>query len=258
MIPLVDLHVHLLAGLDDGPRAQADAVAMCQAAFAEGVRLMAATAHQNERWPDVRPNAIRQATRKLAAALTEARIPLTVLPSAEVMADPQTVAAWRRGELMTIADRGQYMLLEMPHGVFVDLLPTVKGLRRAGLRPILAHPERCPEWLHEPGMIEDMIRAGCLVQVSSGSVTDPKNRADERALRSWFKRNLVHLIGSDGHSPTRRPPRLAAAYRRIADWTGVTTADRVCSANGMAVLHGLPLHLPAPKRVRVAWLPRLW
>jgi protein-tyrosine phosphatase len=258
MIPLVDIHVHLLAGLDDGPRTAEDALAMCRLAFDEGVRLMAATAHQNERWPDVTPDRIRRATQELAAALAAAGLPLTVLPSAEVMADPQTGAAWRGGRLLTVGDGGRYLLLEMPHGLFVDLQPTAQALRRAGLRPILAHPERCPEWLHEPGAIERMIEAGCLVQVSSGSVTDPKSRADERALRGWFRRGVVHLLGSDGHSPRRRPPHLAAAYRRVAAWAGAATADRVGSTNGLAVLHGLPLHLPPPAPARAAWLPRLW
>src|SRR5262249_57888007 len=110
------------------------------------------------------------------------------------------------------------LLLEMPHGLFVDLRHLTSQLRQAGVRPILAHPERQPELLHEPGLIEQLIRVGCLVQVSSGSVTDPPRREDGHALRNWFRRGLVHVLGSDGHSPRRRPARMAAAYERIATW----------------------------------------
>src|SRR5262249_41084997 len=169
--------------------------------YGEGVRLAAATAHQNERWSAVTPARIREATAGLAEALRRAGIGLTVVPCAEVTAHPETGAAWRDGRLLSVGDRAGYLLLEMPHGLFVALLPTARGLRQAALRRVLAPPERQPEWLHEPGSIEGLIRAGCLVQVSSGSVTDPRSREDARALKDWFRRGVVHLLGSDGHSP---------------------------------------------------------
>jgi protein-tyrosine phosphatase len=174
------------------------------------------------------------------------------------MARADVEAAWAAGELLSVADHGQYLLLEMPHGLFVDLRTVVKQLQRSGLRIILAHPERQRELLHGAGIIEELISRGCLVQVSSGSITDPPTSADRRALRNWFRRGCVHLLGSDGHSPRRRPPRMAAAYQQIEQWAGSTVADRVCSTNGMAVLHGLPLQVVPPGTVRSSWLPRLW
>jgi protein-tyrosine phosphatase len=157
-----------------------------------------------------------------------------------------------------VADRQQYLLMEMPQNLFVDLRAIIERLRQAGIRPILAHPERCPELLHEPGQLEQLIHAGCLVQVSSGSITDPASRRDERALCDWFKRKLVHLLGSDGHSPTRRPPKMAEAYRRIALWAGGGTADRICSTNGLGVLEGFSLRIPEPEPRRASWLSRFW
>ena len=258
MIPLVDMHVHLLAGLDDGPRTREDAVAMCRIAHEEGVQMAAATAHQNDHYPAVTPDRIREAVGRLRQDLAGAGRPLTVFPCAEVMADPETPEAWGAGELLSVADRGQYVLLEMPHGAFVDLRPTAERLRRAGVRPILAHPERNPEFLEEPARLEEMIQAGCLVQVSSGSVTDPPGPRQEKALTGWFRRGLVHLLGSDGHSPRRRAPRMAAAYESIRRRAGGAVADRVCSTHGMAVLQGLPLHVPDCEPRKVGWLPRLW
>ncbi|MCI0683955.1 MAG: ABATE domain-containing protein [Gemmataceae bacterium] len=257
MIPLADIHCHLLAGLDDGPRTRDDAVAMCRMAHAEGVRLMAATAHQNERWR-LSPEQIRQAAGQLHDDLRNAGVEVSVFPCAEVMAEPDTLAAWHEGRLLSMAGRGQYLLLEMPRGVCVDLIPTVRDLREAGLRPILAHPEREAELLHDPGRIEALIEAGSLVQVSSESVTSPKSREDARRLRSWFRRGIVHAAGSDGHSPRRRQPRLAAAYEQVVRWAGSAAADRIFSTNGMAILHGLPLDPPRPTPARQAlwFLPR--
>jgi protein-tyrosine phosphatase len=250
------MHVHLLAGLDDGPRTLADALAMCRRAYEDGTRMAAATAHQNHHWRGVTPEGVRGATRLLNAALQDDGLPLSVYPCAEVMVELDTETDWLEGRLLSVADRGQFLLLEMPHGLFVDLRETVRGLRQAGLRPVLAHPERHPEFLEEPGRVEELIRAGCLVQVSSGSVTDPPSRQDRRALKSWFRRGVVHLLGSDGHSPNRRPPLMAAAYREIVSWAGTAVADRICSTNGMAVLNGLPVRTPEPELPAVRWFSR--
>ena len=101
-------------------------------------------------------------------------------------------------------------------------------------------------FLHEAGLIEALIEAGGLVQVSSASITDPRSPADWSALESWFRRGIVHFLGSDGHSPKRRAPHLAAAFRRVTRWTGPGHADRIGSTNGLAVAHGLPLKVPRP------------
>jgi protein-tyrosine phosphatase len=258
MLPLVDVHCHLLAGLDDGPRTWDDAVAMCRIAHQEGTQMIAATAHQNERWSAVTPELIKDATRQLAEKLQEANIPLTVLPTAEIMAHADMEDAWTAGRLLSLADRKRYLLVEMPHGLVVDVLPTVEQMAEYGLRIILAHPERHPEWLHDAGRIEELIAAGCLVQVSSGSITRPRSSADRRSLRDWFRRGVVHLLGSDGHSPRSRAPLMRAAYEQVAAWAGRAMADRVGSVNGVTVMQGLPLSVPHPRPRRAWWLPTLW
>jgi protein-tyrosine phosphatase len=258
MIPLADMHCHLLAGLDDGPSTAAKAMAMCRLAFQEGVRLAAATAHQNDRWSEVTPEKIRLGTRDLNERLHEAGLPLTVFPTAEVMVFPEMEAAWQEKKLLSVADHGKYLLVEMPHHAFVDLIPIARRFRQLGLSLILAHPERQPEFLHAPGAIEALIEEGCLVQVSSGSVTNDANPRDGQALKKWFQRGVVHLLGSDGHSPTKRPPAMAAAYNRIVRWTNSSTADRICSTNGLALFQGLQLRVPTPQSRGIRWFARLW
>lgn len=256
MPPLVDIHCHLLAGLDDGPRSNEDAMSMCRMAYDEGTRFISALAHQNETWPDVTPGRIRDATQRLQRQLADAQLALSVFPCAEVMVHPELEQAYALGRLLTVADGGQYLLIEMPHDLYIDISCMAERLCTAGVRPILAHPERCPELLHEAGEIECLIDAGCLVQVSTQSITEPANRRDERALRSWFERDIPHLLGSDGHSPRRRPPRIHAAFEQITRWVGSDAANRVASANGTAVINGLPLSIPRPKPPRRQWFWR--
>jgi protein-tyrosine phosphatase len=247
----------LLAGLDDGPRSEEDALTMCRMVYDEGVRHVCAIAHQNEQYPDVTPDCIRTATQCLTDSLRAASLPLSIAPCAEVMVRPDLEAAWAAGRLLSVGDHGKYLLIEMPHGLAVDVGFLVQRLMRLGVRPILAHPERCPELLEDAERVEELIHQGCLVQVSSGSVTDPPRWMGSKRLKEWFKRGFVHLIGSDGHSPRRRPPRLADAYEQIRLWAGDAVADRVCSTNGMLVLQGLPFNPPAPAKRR-GWLSALW
>lgn len=258
MIPLVDIHCHLLAGLDDGPRTPEDALEMCRLAYADGTRMLAAGAHQSEHWPANTPERIREASHQLAHSLREHQLPLTVFPCAEVMVQPDIDIAWQQKQLLSVADRGDYLLIEMPHGLFVDLRDIVARLQQAEVRPILAHPERSPELLHDEGAIEELIQAGCLVQVSAKSVTQPASHREERALKDWFKRGIVHFLGSDGHSPRRRLPKLADAYRQVVHWAGASVADRVASTNGTAACQGLPLHIPPVKLKSTGWIPKLW
>jgi protein-tyrosine phosphatase len=258
MIPLADIHCHLLAGLDDGPRTSEAALEMCRLAFEDGTRILAAGAHQSEHWPENSPERIRQASHQLAHTLREHNLPLSVFPCAEVMVQPDIDAAWRQQQLLSVADRGQYLLIEMPHSLFVDLREIVDRLQQAEIRPILAHPERSPELLHDDDAIEELMRLGCLVQVSAKSVTQPASRRDERALKLWFKRGIVHFLGSDGHSPRRRLPKLADAYQQVIHWAGAAVADRVASTNGTAVSQGLPFHVTTPAPRQKSWIPKLW
>jgi len=258
VIPLVDLHCHLLAGLDDGPRDREAALAMCRLACEQGTRMVAATAHQNPRYPENSPERIRSATRELAESLRAENLPLQVFPSAEVMAQPDLLDSFEAGELLGVGGQPGYLLVEMPDGACVDIGYLVERLSSQGVRPILAHPERHEEVLHTPGVIEELIASGCLVQVSSASITHPRSLAERRALRGWLRRGIVHLIGSDGHSVRRRPPLLAAAYAEIVRCVGTSAADRICSTNGMAVLQGLPIRTSAPKPLRRSWLMSWW
>lgn len=247
---LIDTHCHLCPGIDDGPETLETAVEMCRVAWEDGTCWMAATAHQGGYWPDVVPRMIRAAAGDLRRALERQGIPMTLRPAGEVMVCQETLDQWSNGELLTVANQGKYLLLEFPHGLYIDIRELASALIRGGVRPILAHPERCPELLHNDRRMDELIGQGCLVQVVAESVVNPSNRAEQRALKRWFNRGVVHLIGSDGHSLRRRPPGLSESYRVIRGWVGTRAADRICGTNGLTVLQGHPLRVPSPRTPR--------
>lgn len=253
MTPLVDIHCHLLAGLDDGPQSVDEALAMCQIAWAEGIRCVAATAHMSEDWPDVTGALIRVATRQLAARLREVQLPLSVYPSAEVIVRPDLDAAWLRGELLGVAGQRTYLLIEFPPGAFFDLRDTIRRLRQVGIRPILAHPERTIGLLRDSGAVAALIQEGCLLQVSSESLTGPPLDETTQVLKNWTRKGFVHFVGSDGHGSDHRVPRMAAAYEQVAHWAGRVVADRICSLHGLAVLEGRALRVATPQPAKRPW-----
>lgn len=258
MIPLADTHCHLLGGLDDGPRTLDEALEMCRIAWEEGTRFIAATGHQNERWCDVTRERILTAAEELRAALERIDAPMTVVPCGEVMISHELDRHLDENKLLSYGDAGKYLLIELPHGMFLDLRQTVTRLMARGLRPVLAHPERQFQFLYDHGVVEELIRRGCIVQVSADSLTDPLTKSDFKAVREWARRGVIHVIGSDGHSPGRRPPRMADAYRQMVSWVGAESASQVFGANGQAVLTGKPIRVPEPAPPKRRWFAGLW
>src|SRR5689334_19748728 len=127
MIPLVDTHCHLLPAMDDGPGSWDVSIEMCRMAWADGVRGIAATVHQNEHWPNATPAAIRDQSAQLVQRLDELEIPLTIYPTAEVMVAPDTEEAFEAGRLLTVADRREYLLIEFPRGAYLDISQLVSN-----------------------------------------------------------------------------------------------------------------------------------
>lgn len=253
MTPLVDMHCHLLAGLDDGPDSMDEAVRMCQRAWDDGIRSSVCLAHMSDRWPEVTPQRIRQSAAALKDRLREIRLPLSLYPAAEVAVRPDLDRPSMRGQWMGMADRTNYLLLEIPYGGFVDIRSLVQRLQACGVRSIVAHPERYRELLYDAATVRDLIALGALMQVTADVITDPPDGRTAAAIRQWVLDGMVHLVGSDGHSAGHRPPLMSAAYQQISSWVGRDAADRICSLHGLAVLEGRPLRLAAPKQPRRKW-----
>ena len=257
MTPLADTHVHLLAGLDDGPPDADEALAMCRLLASEGVRHATALAHQNESYPDNTAVQLRSAAVDLAAQLHRENVPLAVHPTGEVALTPDLEADWRAGRLLSIGDHGRFLLVEMPPSGFVNVRPLAAALRGAGVRFVIAHAERYPELLHDPGAVEELVVAGCLIQVTASALADPPSGATGRVLRDWAKRGLVHLLCSDGHRMSRRRPHLRAGYEALARYAGREAADRTVIW-GSAILQGLPVKVPVPVPRARSWLGGLF
>jgi protein-tyrosine phosphatase len=258
MIPLADTHVHLLAGLDDGPPTSDVALTMCRMLVGEGVHHATALAHQNEGYPENTAERLRTAAAQLIADLSANGIPLSVYPTGEVMLSHTTFDDWQSGKLLSVGNHGKWLLVEMPHGVCLNILPIAKAFQAVGVRLIIAHAERYNEILNDPDLTAQWIAAGCLIQVTARSLAEPWNSTMEKSLKRWATGGFIHLLGSDGHGIDRRRPEMAEGYERLASWIGRTAAERIGSEWGLAVLQGKPVEIPPPKPPSQSWFSTLF
>lgn len=211
MARVIDLHSHILPGLDDGPATMEGSLELARAAVAAGTRTILATPHVNGGYRIV-PDRIAAALEQLRAALAAAEIPLEVLPGGEI-------AIWRLVDLDDADLRrlalggGPYLLVESPFSpVVADLEPMVFDLHQRGHRVLLAHPERCPAFQREPAKLARLLQAGALAQVTAGSMLGTFGSTVQRFTVGLLRDGLVHAVASDAHDHRQRPPGLTAGF----------------------------------------------
>ncbi len=236
---LIDLHCHMLPGIDDGAADLAVSLEMARIAVADGISTVVCTPHILPTVYDNSGPAIRAAVSRLQAALMQAEIPLRVLPGADVHIAPDLVDGLRSGRVLCVAD-SRYLLLEPPHHVLPPRLQDcVFGLMTAGYLPILTHPERLT-WIDQHyDVIQQLARAGMLMQITGGSLT---GRFGKR-VRHWSQRmlddGLVDILATDAHDTQARPPRLSEAREVVVERCGDEEARKMVLARPQAILDNL-------------------
>ncbi|MBI5523383.1 MAG: capsular biosynthesis protein [Desulfarculus sp.] len=236
---MVDVHAHILPGLDDGPSDLSASLAMCRLAVADGITQMAATPHFCPPFYRHAPREISRAVAALAQALAREGIPLRLYPGADVSQRADVLGLARQGRLPTLAGQGRYFLLEPVQGGLRALAGLASELRPLGLRPIITHPERLAEagrggW----SWLEGLVERGCLVQITAMSLTGGFGAPAQERAEDLLARGLVHLVASDAHSTGRRPPLLSPARERLIELVGEAGAERLLRTWPLAVLEG--------------------
>lgn len=225
----VDVHCHVLPGLDDGPATVKDAIELCRMLVEDGVTAVVATPHQLGRYD--RANVaytIREAVAALQARLGEAGVPLTVAPGADVRVDERIIAMLDADEILTLADRRRHLLLELPHDTYIDPLPLIRLLRSRGICCVVSHPERHEHVSRYPRLVEPWVAAGAMLQVTAGSLLCDFGSRAEHTGWDLLLRGQVQIIATDAHDIHRRPPRFSPAIDAIERRLGREVARQVC------------------------------
>lgn len=244
---MIDLHIHLLPGVDDGPAHLDEAVEMCRQAAADGCTTLVATPHQRlERWWNGDVGKLELLRARLQDALGgEPR----VLLGAEVRVGEgllDDLARGREGGVLPLAG-SRYLLLEFSRVVpDPDPAGLIHELTIAGWRPLLAHVEEIRWLAHDTGLLKRLVSQGAAVQMTGASILGHYGRSiQERAFR-LLDEGLVHVVASDAHDSSNRPPGLSEARAAIARRYGDEVAARLTETNPNTVVQDLPLGAETP------------
>jgi protein-tyrosine phosphatase len=225
---VIDLHCHLLSGIDDGPTSLDESVEFARSMTEQGVRTVVATPHVRSDHPGVVPIELAPRCDELRARLGAAGIELEVLPGGELDLSIGLEMETPDLRLVSLGQRGQVLLVETPYAPLATLFEeALDRLRLAGFELLLAHPERNPTFQRGPERLAALVRRGVLVQVTAGSLTRrPRESRSARLAHQLVENRLAHVIASDAHGVGHivresLADGVAAARSRVgmlADW----------------------------------------
>ena len=248
-IEMIDIHSHILPGLDDGPQTMEESIRMCRIAYQDGIRTIVATPHTLNGVYQNGKSIILSKVEELCSELRtqNSELPLRILPGSDVHLCETTLQQVDQGEAVTIGDGGKYIMIEFPsQAIPYQAERVLFQLLGRGLIPIISHPERNLDIGRRPGRYDEIIKMGCFGQVTAMSLTGefgPKVRQwAEKLLKRW----LVHFIASDAHSGNGRPPILSAAVKAAAKIVGKKEAEKMVTEYPKAILEGRRPNIPDP------------
>lgn len=244
---MIDLHCHILPGIDDGAADLAMSLEMARRFVADGVTDVACTPHI---LPGVYPNTgpqIQQATQRLQDALDQHGIPLRLVTGADNHIAHDFVASLQSGRLLPL-NGSRYVLVEPPHKVFPPRLEHLFfAVMAAGYVPILTHPERLSWITSHYDVIERLWTKGVWMQITAGSLTGAFGRNAQYWAERMLNEGRVHVLATDAHDIKRRPPNLSVARTRAAALVGEGEAAHLVATRPRGVLANVaPSSLPMP------------
>jgi protein-tyrosine phosphatase len=259
---MIDIHTHILPGIDDGVRSEEEAVEFARMALADGVRRIVATPHcKNDYWPNDRAVVLEE-VEKLRVSLRRERVLLEVEPGAEVHLCPDLVERVADGRAPTLADNGKTILLELSLSQYpVDLENLIFQLKLAGIEPLFAHPERIRYFQDDSARFESAVRLGAYGQITTGSILGAFGRDVQEYSEELLCKGLVQVLATDSHDLSSRPPVMSEALHAMSLLIGEERATGMCNEGPLAMIEGREPRLPevsGQKRARSSLLGRLF
>jgi protein-tyrosine phosphatase len=257
-VPVIDLHCHVLPGIDDGPRTIEDSLALARAAAAAGIRTVVATSHVSWEYPN-RADTIARLVEELNGRLADNGVALEIRPGAEIAMTRLPDTPPDEVSRLTLGG-GQWLLIEPPFTeVSTGLDVLVADLHDRGYQVVLAHPERCPAFHRDRSMLEALVHSGALTSVTAGSLAGRFGKAVRRLSIELIRDGLVHNVASDAHDDSHRPPTIAAELEDaglgpLTDW--LTQAVPGAILGGGEIPPRPAIDIPVFQKTRRArWLP---
>ena len=250
---MIDLHCHILPGIDDGAPTLEVALAMARCAVADGITVTACTPHIYPGLYENNRDGILAAIESFRQILAKENIPLRLVEGADTHLAPDLVGQIKAGKVPTL-NGSRYFLFEPPHHVAPPRIEdTVFSLLAAGFVPVITHPERLT-WIEEHyPVFERMVMSGAWIQLTAGSVTGRFGPRPKYWAERIMDEGLCHILATDSHPIDRRPPFLAEARDAAAKRLGAQEAEHLVVTRPQGILDNIsPNELPAlPERLHI-------
>lgn len=239
--PIIDFHIHILPGLDDGASYWEETMSMARAAATDGTTAFVVTPHYiGMRYHNTKEKVNRK-IEEFRGYLVKANLPLQVYPATEVQLNPEIPRLLEEGIISTV-NNTNYLLVELPFGeVLANSEPIIAQLREMGIIPIIAHPERHREVRQDPQWLTAFIQDGGLAQVNTASLAGDHGGDVQSFASMLVQKRLVHLLGSDSHGIWQRKPGLSKGIATIRQLAGDEWADFMVHKCPSRILTGKPL-----------------
>jgi protein-tyrosine phosphatase len=240
---MVDLHCHILPGLDDGPATIDISLAMAEEAIADGITHVVATPHcsSDHQFDFAR---VRAARDELSGKIGHR---LKLATGSDFHLNHENLQLLRRDDRAQYClNQKDYLLVEFNEfSIPPSMNQTLHDIQLLGLHPVITHPERNGILRTQPDRLLQWVRVGCYVQVTAGSLSGVFGRRAQDDAWNWIGQGLIHFVSSDAHNTARRPLKLRFAYDAVAERFGPEKADALFLANPRAAFEGDPLpHVP--------------
>jgi len=235
---MIDLHCHILPGLDDGAATMEESIAMAESAIADGITHVVATPHSNsEYYFDFAR--VRRVRDELQAKVRDR---LKIATGCDFHLNPENLASLRKDGRQFCINQGDFLLVEFnEYSIPPSMDHTLHEIQLAGLQPVITHPERNGILRSRSERLKKWIRQGCFAQVTAGALTGGFGAGSQKDALRWISEGLIHFVASDAHNTRTRPPRLQPAYDVVLDQFGEETARALFHDNPLAAFEGRPL-----------------
>lgn len=235
---MIDIHSHILPGLDDGADSLDTARAMAEMAIADGITHVIGTPHASQDHAFL-PELVKQRRNEIQA-LFEGR--LLFATGCDFHLSFENLQDIRQDPSRFTLNQKTYLLVEFAdYSIPPSLDQALHQLQLAGLRPVITHPERNPLIRSQPERLYRWLRQGCYAQATAQSLLGKFGRAAQEMTEKWLEVGAIHFFASDAHNVTTRPPRLKETYDRVAKARGEETARALFVDNPLAAFEGRPL-----------------
>ncbi|WHY12586.1 tyrosine protein phosphatase [Peribacillus frigoritolerans] len=244
---MIDIHCHILPGVDDGPADLNESINMAKKAAEEGITHLFATPHHlNEKYLNIKQDIIGYVL-KLNEHLQQNNIPLYVHPGQELRIHREIFTSIEKEEILTLDESGKYLLLELPSGkVPAYTKEVIYELLLKGITPIIVHPERNKELLENNKLLFELVQEGALTQLTSGSIIGNFGKNIQSFSKKIIEHNLTHFIATDAHNLDSRGFTLQQAYETITKTYGIEctfyfkeNAEQLIKGQSLSILEPL-------------------